>query len=387
MRIGIDIRSLSEPQPTGVAAYTGELLRQLFDINQVNEYKLFYNSYKGQIKFRFPEYIGGHLGQVKVFEFTKPSKILNFNFRFFNQPKIDQMLQGIDLFFLPNPTFYTLRSTVPLVTTFHDLSYIRYPEFFSLKRRFWHKLVNVKKIAQRANRIICDSQATKYDLISLFNLPEEKIKVIYLGVNQKIYHPEISIKDLERVKSKYQLPEKYILSLGALEPRKNIPGVIEAFERLKDDNHFLIIAGPKAWLYKPLLKRIKNSPRRQQIGLIDFVPEVDKPALYKLAEVFLYPSFYEGFGLPLLEAMACGTPVITSITSSIGEVVGSAGLLVDPYNLNQISEALKQLTQDKSLYQSLKAKGLKQAEKFSWRETAKQTLEVFREVLEPTKFQ
>lgn len=380
MQIGIDIRSLDEPQPTGVATYTGELLRQLFDIGQENEFKLFYNSYKGEIQFKFPEYIGSHLGPVKVFEFTKPSKVLNFNFRFFGRPKIDQMLAGINLMFLPNPTFYALSADLPLVVTFHDLSYIHYQEFFSFKRRFWHRLVNARRIARRANKIIADSQATKYDLVNIFGISEEKIRVIHLGVNQEVYTPEIPVKDLERVKAKYQLPNKYILSLGALEPRKNILGIVEAFERLENDDYFLLVAGPKAWLYEPLLKRIQSSPKTDQIGLIDFVPQKDKAALYRLAEIFLYPSFYEGFGLPLLEAMACGTPVITSVSSSVGEVVGSAGLLIDPYDLNQISEALKQLINDHQLHQKLSTKGLEQVKKFTWRETARKTLQVFQEV-------
>jgi glycosyltransferase involved in cell wall biosynthesis len=176
------------------------------------------------------------------------------------------------------------------------------------------------------------------------------------------------------VKDKYNLPNSYIFYLGNLEPRKNVETLIMAFSELEDESINLVIAGSQAWKYKKIYKLWQNSPAKKRIKFLGYVDAEDKPALYSLAEIFVYPSIYEGFGLPPLEAMACKTPVITSFNSSLVEAVGKAGLLVDPNNYNDLAKTIESLLVDKNLQNAFIEKGLDQSQKFRWENTAKQVL-------------
>lgn len=369
MKIGVDVRCLMNSQYSGVSWYAYNLLKEIFEIDSANEYLLFYNSNK---KMPLPEF---PYSNVSYKGFRYPNKLFNLSSNFLNFPKADKLIGGVDLFFVPNFDFVSWSDSCRKVITVHDLSFLGFPEFFTARMRLRHRLIIRSGILNRADLIIADSFNTKNDLIDLLGLSEDKIKVIHLGVEEK-YFAEPSAAELLAVKNKYQLPDKFILSLSTIEPRKNFAGVISAY-KLSQSDAALVIAGGRGWKM-PALDQLVG--RHQKVKALGYVDEKDKPALYRLASVLVYPSFYEGFGLPLLEAMASSCPVIGGANSSQPEVVGDAGLLVNPYNVGQIAEAMEVLTTDGSLRQIFIEKGRKRAEGFSWKKTAQQTLEAFNEL-------
>lgn len=357
MRIGVDIRSLQEKRYSGVSEYTLNLLKALFSIDRANQYILFCNAIKkiDLPKFDFPN--------VKIIKFNYPNKLFNLSLKFFKFPKIDKLINGLDIFFMPNLQFIALSEKVKTVITIHDLSFERYPSFFSTRQRLWHKLVNPRKLCRESKKIIAVSANTKNDIVNLYNIESRKIEVIYSGLDKKYKEIE-NQEELERVKNKYSLPEKFILYLGNIESRKNIDSIIEAFKNLNIPDLYLIIAGQGG-------SGVRNLDKIKFIG---YVADEEKAALYNLAKIFVYPSFYEGFGFPPLEAMACGTPVISSFSSSLSEVVGSAAIMIDPYNVSELSAAINQILTDKDLWRNLRQRGFEQAKKFNWRNTAQKLL-------------
>lgn len=380
MNIGVDIRSLMSPIRSGVGEYTYNLLDNLFKIDKKNGYFLFYNSFQSVAK-DLPIVRWQNRESVKFCGFKWPNKLFNASLKFLKWPKIDRLIaKDIDLFFIPNMQFLSLSNQCKKVITVHDLSFERYPEFFSLKRKWWHKAINPQKLIQESNKIITDSQNTKQDLIELYGINPEKVKVVYLGVGESgIRSQESGTKE---IKIKYDLPDKFVLYLGTLEPRKNIIGLIKAFEKLitryglRVTGYALVIAGAPGWNYRDIYRAAKNSKVSNKIKFIGHVDPEDKPALYNAASVFVYPSFYEGFGFPPLEAMASETPVVTSFNSSLGEVCGDSALLVDPYNTSEIAEAIHQILVDENLSQQLVERGREQVKKFSWQKTAEETLKI-----------
>ncbi len=304
-----------------------------------------------------------------------------------NSPKIDKLIAGCDVFFSPHFISAPVGKNCKKVTTFHDLSFERYPEFFDIRRKLWHFSNNPKRQAQEADRIIAVSGSTAYDLSDIYGVDSGKINIVYSGITEDFFR-EHTREELWHVRAKYKLPERFILSLSTIEPRKNILGTVKAFELFKNnmcgvglptsDDCKLVIAGRPGWLYKETFEAIKKSKWREDIKYIDFVEDEDKPALYKLAELFVYPSIYEGFGFPVLEAMASGTPVITSACSSLPEVVEDAALMADPFNISDIAWTMEEVVRDKNLASFLRGKGLVQARKFSWQKCAEETLKILR---------
>lgn len=381
MRIGIDIRTLMDTQYSGVAEYVLNLLHALFKINQHHQYYLFYNSVRNRSatipKFEYPN--------VQLVERRYPNKILNYGlFKFLNWPKVDQLLnQKVDLFLMPHLNFIALSRQGKNILTVHDLSFLRYPKFFYWRKNFWHAMINVRGLVKKFNSIVAISENTKQDLINLCHVPAEKISVIPSAIDSKYQRLAMDSQELARVKSKLNLPDKFILHLGTIEPRKNIEGLVAAYDHFRDQNSDqadvkLVIAGGQGWKCEQIYKAIQDSKYTNDIILTGYVENQDKVALYNLAEVFAFPSFYEGFGFPPLEAMACGTPVICSFASSLPEVVGSAAILVDPYNSTQISQALNMLISDKNLQNSLISKGIARAGQYSWQRTAREYLNLFK---------
>jgi glycosyltransferase involved in cell wall biosynthesis len=366
MNIGVDVRSLLEKERSGVGEYTFQLLDALFGIDKENQYFLFYNSFRKVDDLLPKEW--KNFSNVKFCGFHWPNKLLNFCFKFLKWPKIDRMInKNLDIFFIPNLNFISLSSGIKKIITVHDLSFLCYQKFFSRKRRLWHWFVNPRKLISDADKVIAVSENTKRDVAEFCGVAPGKIEVIYSGVRSGGDSPDIGA-----VKKKYNLPENFILSLGTLEPRKNIEGLIRAFEILKQSSKFqvlsfkLIIVGPKGWLYKKIIDCAKKSPAREDIKFINYINPEEKSAFYKLAKIFVYPSFYEGFGFPPLEAAAAGTPVITSTASSLPEIMGEAALMVDPYNPAELAKVMAECLADENLRNALIEKGKKQAEKFSW---------------------
>lgn len=379
MKIGIDIRTLMDAQYSGVSGYTYSLVKQIFERDPVSQYRLFYNSAK-KVK-HLPDF---NYANCQTKKLNYPNKIFNYllqkTLRF---PKIDSLL-GADLFFMPHMNFISLSGSAGLILTIHDLSFLRYPDFFSRRKNFWHYLLNLKKLLARSDKIVAVSQNTKNDLLELCDLPEDKIEVIYSGLDYGFRPIERTEKKLIGVKDKYDLSEKFIFFLGNLEPRKNLEGLIGAFNRLNDSNkNFsdwdLVIAGGSGWKEKSIRSAWQRSKNRDKIKFIGYVDAADKPYLYNLASLFVYPSFYEGFGFPPLEAMACGLPVITSFNSSLPEVVGDAALMIDPFNINEIAEAMEKMLTDNELAAIYRQRGLVRVKKFNWADTADRYIKLFKE--------
>lgn len=378
MNIGIDVRSLLEKERSGVGEYVFQLLDALFGIDKENQYFIFYNSFRKVADSPPKEW--RNLSNVHFCGFSWPNKILNFCFKFLRWPKIDKLMrQKIDIFFIPNLNFISLSRGVKKIITVHDLSFLRYPKFFSRKRRLWHWFVNPRKSIRGADKVIAVSENTKRDVMKLCGVAPEKIEVIYSGVGGGK-----DILDIEETNKKYSLPENFILSLGTLEPRKNIEGLIRSFEIFKQSgkqqaaNCKLVIVGPKGWLYKKILACAEKSSARDDIKFINYISPEEKLVFYKLAKLFVYPSFYEGFGFPPLEAAAAGTPVIISTASSLSEVMGGAALMVDPYNPAEIAKVMAECLADENLRRDLILKGKAQAAKFSWERCAREVLTTFK---------
>jgi len=231
-----------------------------------------------------------------------------------------------------------------------------------------------------ATRIITDSQATAADLHGMLGIPQDRIDVIPLGVDEA-YRP-VSPQDAAAVRSKYSLPESYFLYLGTLEPRKNLVRLIEAWSRIADAcPHDLVIAGREGWKMRHIRRAVAASSQPSRIHRPGFIAHGDLPAMIGAAAAFVWPSLCEGFGLPPLEAMACGVPVLTSNISSLPEVVGDAALLVNPHHVEAIAEGMLQLAEDVPLRNALKARGLERAAGFTWRRTAEATIKTYRAVL------
>lgn len=378
MKIAIDLRSLSEGRRSGVEEYVLNVVQSLFKIDNINTYFLFKSGFKNQPAVADFFYTGNN----KVIEkkIKTANRLLNLSLKLWREPLLDLVSGKPDIFFMPNINIGPISDRCKKIITFHDLSYEIYPEHFSIKRRLWHKFIDPRKRAKEAYKIIAISESTKNDLINLYNISPEKIKVIYSGVDDKFQPVLWSDVRLERIKQKYHLPDFFVLYFGAIEPRKNIIGLIKAFEQLKDGhsdkrNLKLVIAGIKGWLFDEIIKTARDSRYASDIIFTGFIENQDKLYVYNLASVFVYPSFYEGFGFPPLEAMACGLPTITSNVSSLPEVVGNGAIMVDPYNADEITQAMDLCLSNEDLRLELREKGLTQAKKFSWQKTAKETLD------------
>jgi glycosyltransferase involved in cell wall biosynthesis len=282
----------------------------------------------------------------------------------------------IDLFYSPDFVLPPTRRRTPTLLTVHDLSFLRYPDHFVPKLVRYLSRVVPESVA-RADRVLADSQATRTDLVELLGTSPEKVEVLYSGVDAR-FRPEREPGEQERLRARYGLDRPYVLSVGTLQPRKNYVRLIRAFVRLSVSGVMLVIAGARGWLYEEVLEEAARHGDRTRI--LGFVAEEDLPALYRGASLFVFPSFYEGFGLPVLEAMACGVPVVCSRASSLPEVAGDAALLVDPHDEEGLREAMGRALEDEALRREMTARGLARAAHFTWERAARQLLAAFAEV-------
>jgi len=290
--------------------------------------------------------------------------------------------QGVELAHVPyfaSPLF----PTTPTVVTVHDLIPMLLPAYRgSMLVRLYTLLVAIA--AKRADMVLTDSQASKWDIVHLLDIPSERVRVIYLAADN-IYQPILDDHRLTAIRQKYGLPESYLLYLGGFDQRKNVLTLLKAFAQLaKDSRAFLGIAGrlpEKGSDFFPDPRPIvQELGIKERVVFTGWVPEEDKPTLYSGARALVFPSLYEGFGLPPLEALACGTPVIASNRGSLPEIVGDGGLLLEPDDLEGLAAAMQKLLSDDTLREDLREKGLAHAARFSWEKTARETLAVYREV-------
>jgi len=299
--------------------------------------------------------------------------------------------QGVELAHVPyfaSPLF----PTTPTVVTVHDLIPMLLPAY---RGSIWVRLYTllVAVAAKRADMVLTDSEASKWDIVRLLDIPAERVRVIYLAADD-IYQPVLDEHRLAAIHRKYDLPESYLLYLGGFDQRKNVPTLLRAFAQLaKDPRVFLVVAGRLPEYGLDLAIQAKRSdffpdpqPIVQELGIgkrvvfTGWVPEQDKPVLYSGARALVFPSLYEGFGLPPLEALACGTPVIASNRGSLPEIVGDGGLLLEPDDVEGLAGAMEKLLNDDTLWGDLRQKGLAHATRFSWEKTARETLAVYQEI-------
>ncbi|MBI4049194.1 MAG: glycosyltransferase family 4 protein [Candidatus Doudnabacteria bacterium] len=361
MTIGIEAERANLPQKTGVEVYAAELIKNLARQDAKNDYVLYFRSQPQDWFQQLPPNF-----KLKVIPFPK----------FWTQLRISW-----EILWHPVDVLAILASALPIwhpansVVTVHDVAWKLFPEAFTpFMRRYleWSTSFAVRS----ASKVIAVSESTKRDLVKYYQINPEKIEVIPLAAGEQ-FRPQ-SYEQSQPILDKFGLVyQKYILFVGTMQPRKNIPRLVEAFIRLKQKNHIeekLVIVGKKGWLWQPIEKKIAEGGLGQAVKVLDYVTDEDLPALFSGASVFTLPALYEGFGIPPLEAMACGVPVVVSNVSSLPEVVGDAGILVDPNSVDSIAEGLLKGLTDKEFKASMVQKGLEQAAKFSWEETARKTL-------------
>lgn len=277
--------------------------------------------------------------------------------------------------------------TVPLVldcksvVTFHDMTFFIYPQMHKTYKNIFFRTM-MRLSAKRADAIIADSESTRQDILRILKIAPSRVTVVPLGVLPN-YRPVLQTQMIEVIRHKYKLPERVILYVGVLEPRKNLLMLVRAFKKLVHRGlpHSLAIVGRKGWMYEELFRSITRLELQDRIIFTGYVPEEELPLFYNIADVFVYPSVYEGFGLPVLEAMACGTPVVTSNVSSMPEIVGETGILVNPFDEQELANAIERVVTDPALSSELRHKGLMRASQFTWEQTALNTIAVYERVV------
>ena len=294
---------------------------------------------------------------------------------------IEYFVGSVDLFHSTDFVLPPVRSSTVSVLTVHDLSFVRVPESASPRLKAYLDRVVPTSVA-RATHVLADSSATKSDLVGLYDVQPEKVSVLLSGVSSRFRLQSDEL--ILTTRSKYGIGSApYILSIGTVQPRKNYSRLIRAIASLRSQGyaHNLVIAGGKGWLADEMYETIRTTQMENFVKLIGFAEDADLPALYSGATCFAFPSLYEGFGLPVLEAMACGTPVVTSNVSSLPEVAGDAGLTVDPYDVEELTYALKRVIDDSELRISLINAGLVRAGQFTWGKSVSELMRIYSKLL------
>ncbi|MBI4122532.1 MAG: glycosyltransferase family 4 protein [Parcubacteria group bacterium] len=383
MVIGIDARVLLEGTG-GVFVYAKNLLERLLPLAKRHTVKLFANRRSQGNDALLHSF--ARMPNVELHRFRFPNALLNASFRFRGSPCIDRLVGGCDVLFMPTFGYGAWSEHVPLVLTMHDISFAFFPECFTWRQNLWHRLAQPRELCRRASRIISVSESTKRDIVREYQLHESKIRVIHSGLDSQ-FRPIHDRAVLDAVRAEYGIPQApIILQAGTIEPRKNGRATIAAFNLWNREHpdearpFHLLFAGHRGWKAGKFFQEVRSSPIRNRIHSISDVRTKHLSALYSMASFFVYPSLYEGFGFPPLEAAGCGVPVIASANSSLGEVVGKAGLLIDPYRIESIADAFHALVADGQLVKTLRAEGLARTVKFDWDTTAKETLRVLESV-------
>jgi glycosyltransferase involved in cell wall biosynthesis len=367
LRIAIDAHSVG----TGLGgneSYATNLIEALAEIDTVNDYTLFVTRRAAVKRFsdRWPNFsVRATLPHMPLIRIPltlsaelrrRPVDVLHVQFT--------------------APPF----SPCPVVVSIHDLSFEHLPQTFKWRSRKQLR-ITVRRSAREAAQVIALSEHARSDLIATYRLAPEKVSVVPLAAPDH-FRPVANEEEIQRVRQTYGIKDDYILSVGAIQPRKNLSRLVAAYSRLRRVGPGgklpqLVLVGKCAWLYDETLRAIKELEVSDSIILTGYVPESDLPALYSGALCFVYPSYFEGFGLPPLEAMKCGAPVIVGNQTSLPEVVGDAGVLVDPFDVDDIAAKIENMIGDSNLRAGLRVKGLNRAKLFSWRETARQTLAIY----------
>lgn len=372
MRIGINALLLKR-QKTGTISYIYNLIKSLNKIDTKNEYVLFTNQQFQENDFSLQ---GNFLTKkVGLREENTYKRI------YWEQFYLSRELIHLKIDLLHSPSQVALRSSATRsILTIHELTYLIHPEFLS-KHKYLYYRYFVPISIYKTDKIIAVSENLKKDILRFFRVPQDKIEVICCGVDE-IYRPVEKNIAKNEVRQRFGIYDDYILYVGTIEPKKNLKRLIEAYFFLrKDTNRYkLVIAGPKGWLYNEIYKTIKRLNIDNDIIFTGHLYSSDLLFLYNAASVFVYPSLYEGFGLPVVEAMACKTPVVTSNTPALREVAEEAAIFVDPLDTKSLSKSITEVLENPSLQENLIARGLKRARQFSWEEAAQRTLKLYMQV-------
>lgn len=373
MKIGIDCRMLLI-RPTGIGQYIFNLVRNLMNIDRSNEYILYANNeILADIVNNFQNF------RLKIVNIIPLSLKEQFSFnKIIKDDKLD--LIHIPSFSIP------MDINLKTVVTIHDLIHLKFKKEFSKIIPLYYNLI-VKRGLKKSNAIITDSDNSKNDILKWINLPEEKIRKIHLGISNS-FHLEEDNNKVIYIKNKFGIKKNFILYHGSKKPHKNVESLLQSFAILKeklDIPYKLVITGIQNSRYKEtnftnIIKKITELKLDNYIVYTGYINENDLCLLYNAASLFVYPSLYEGFGLPPLEAMACGCPVVTSNMGSLPEVCGDAVYYIDPYSIQNIMEGMYKVLTDEKLRKFLTNRGLERAKMFSWEKCARETLKVFEEV-------
>ncbi|OQA52450.1 MAG: Mannosylfructose-phosphate synthase [candidate division WS2 bacterium ADurb.Bin280] len=357
MKIAIDTQT-TLGQPTGFGFYVSNLVENLKENGAQNEFVL--------------------ISPDTSKDFSTPERFI------WDQYKFPRLAKNHGAQIIHQPCFSApMMFSGEVVVTIHDIISILFPQNIPFASRiFYSKWMPFSY--RKAKQIISISHSTKADIVRVLKIPSDKITVIHNGYDSRLKKPAGS-NDLKIIRDKYNLENDYLLHVGTLEPRKNLNFLIDVFfEVIKDPknkNLSLVITGKKGWYYEGLFEKVEKLNLKDKVIFTGYIDEKDKAALYQGAKIFTFPSLYEGFGLPPLEAMACGVPVISSDTSSMPEVIGDAGILISPRKKSAWIEAITKLNRDSSLYREMQKKNIEQVSKFDWKQTARKTIEIYEKCL------
>lgn len=370
MRIGLLVYALDRPL-SGISRYTCELAQAFAELNDESEITLLTCGGPGPLA-------SAGLKHVNMPGCRKLPALLTLG-----NVEIPLLARRLKLDILHDTTgvtpFALGAAHARKVVTLYDVIPWSFPgvstRLDTLIYRHW-----LPTLLPSADAILTISKASKDEIARHLHIPPERIHIVYSGVNKR-YQPASSF-DIRHMRERYNLPKNYILFLGSVEERKNLRRVLEAYAQLKKQGapHQLVIAGPHKWKYKEIMAAVDQLQLKDTVTFTGYVQDHDLPALYTAADVFVFPSLAEGFGLPVLEAMACGAPVVTSNISSLPEAAGDAAILVDPYDSKAISTAMKIILEDENVRQDLRSKGFTRAQEFSWQSVARKTLDVYQKV-------
>ena len=364
MRIGIDAR-LVHYRSAGISQYTLHLVEQLAAIDEEDQFTVFQSRHDPSTLVDRPNFRRRSL-------WTPPHHRLE-------QILLPLELAAVDLDVLHSPDFIPpFRRNCKSVITVHDLNFLLFRDFLTPESASYYGQID--QAVRKCDHIIAVSHSTKRDIVRLTGAPEDKITVVHEAAHPS-YRPLDRSAARRRVGEQFDLDRPFVLFVSTIEPRKNVPTLLRAFRRLLDDYRpevDLVLAGEEGWLFDDVFELVQELSLNGRVRFLGQVATEDLIALYNAAQLLVHPALYEGFGLPPLEAMACGTPVVASNTSSLPEVVGDAALLVDPAEADEMTVAIWRLLSDDALRRQMRDKGLKRARLFSWRRAAKETLGIYR---------